>query len=155
MMLLSEALLWLARQHARPIGKSVVQSGALCRELFADMQYLIDNKSIQVSMDDQAGSIRIEKDLFRIVLANLIRNAFQNTASGTIAIVITDNSFAISNPVDTEDLAGTVRFGLGLQLVERIAAKLDWQFDFSLDHHSARVALRWNLSSVPASPQSS
>jgi signal transduction histidine kinase len=155
MMLLSEALLWLARQHARPIGKSVVQSGALCRELFVDMQYLIENKNIQVSMDDQAGSIRIEKDLFRIVLANLIRNAFQNTASGTVAIAITDDSFAISNPVDTEDLTETARFGLGLQLVERIAAKLDWQFDFSLDRHSARVVLRWNLSSVPVSPQSS
>lgn len=143
MILLSEALLWLARPSSRPIGKSIVWPGTLCGELLVDMQHLVENKRIQVSLNDQASSIRIENDLFRIVLANLIRNAFQHTSGGTITLVITDNSFVISNPVDAGSKPETVSFGLGLQLVERIASQLDWQFDFALDHQWACVTLRW------------
>lgn len=143
MILLSEALLWLARPSSRSIGKSIVWPGALCGELLVDMQHLVENKNIQVSLNDQASSIRIENDLFRIVLANLIRNAFQHTSGGTITLVITDNSFVISNPVDAGGKPETVSFGLGLQLVERIASQLDWQFDFALDHQWACVTLRW------------
>ena len=143
MILLSEALLWLARPSSRPIGKSIVWPGALCSELLVDMQYLVENKKIQVSLNDQASSINIEHDLFRIVLANLIRNAFQHTSSGTITLVITDNSLVISNPVDAAGKSETVSFGLGLQLVERIANRLDWQFEFVLDYPRACVTLRW------------
>ncbi|QPI65582.1 sensor histidine kinase [Vreelandella venusta] len=143
MILLSEALLWLARPSSRPIGKSIVWPGALCSELLVDMQYLVENKNIQVSLNDQASSINIEHDLFRIVLANLIRNAFQHTSSGTITLVITDNSLVISNPVDAAGKSETVSFGLGLQLVERIANRLDWQFEFVLDYPRACVTLRW------------
>lgn len=143
MILLSEALLWLARPSSRPIGKSIVWPGALCSELLVDMQYLVENKNIQMSLNDQASSINIEHDLFRIVLANLIRNAFQHTSSGTITLVITDNSLVISNPVDAAGKSETVSFGLGLQLVERIANRLDWQFEFVLDYPRACVTLRW------------
>lgn len=143
MILLSEALLWLARPSSRPIGKSIVWPGALCSELLVDMQYLVENKNIQVSLNDQASSINIEHDLFRIVLANLIRNAFQHTCSGTITLVITDNSLVISNPVDAAGKSETVSFGLGLQLVERIANRLDWQFEFVLEYPRACVTLRW------------
>ncbi|MGP5309998.1 sensor histidine kinase [Vreelandella alkaliphila] len=143
MILLSEALLWLARPSSRPIGKSIVWPGALCSELLVDMQYLVENKNIQVSLNDQASSINIEHDLFRIVLANLIRNAFQYTSSGTITLVITDNSLVISNPVDAAGKSETVSFGLGLQLVERIANRLDWQFELVLDYPRACVTLRW------------
>lgn len=143
MILLSEALLWLARPSSRPIGKSIVWPGALCSELLVDMQYLVENKNIQVSLNDQVSSINIEHDLFRIVLANLIRNAFQHTSSGTITLAITDNSLVISNPVDAAGKSETVSFGLGLQLVERIANRLDWQFEFVLDYPRACVTLRW------------
>jgi len=153
MIQLSESLLWLARQHGKPISQCDVRPGDLCRELLADMQYLVDSKTTEISMDDRAGTIRIEKDLFRIVLANLIRNAFQNTSGGTIAIVLTGDSLSISNPVDAQAIPETPGFGLGLQLVERIAGKLGWQFEFTLDHPWARVVLCWNPS--PLSPQSS
>lgn len=148
MLLLSEALLWLARQSSRPATRSLVNPAVLCEGLIADMRYLIEHKAIEIELQSQAEAIEIEGDLFRILLANLIRNAFQHAADGTITLSVTTTSVTIVNPVDRDSAPADACFGLGLQLVERIADKLGWQFSFVQQGAQARAVLCWGDQSL-------
>ena len=143
MILLTEALLWLARQSAEKIPLSRLDPVQVCEELIRDMHYLIEEKVIEVKLNAHSQLIEIEEHLFRIVVANLVRNAFQHSADGVILVTVTDHSLSIANPVEAGHAPSVQGFGLGLQLVDRIAAKLDWQFDFQLDSNKAFVSIRW------------
>lgn len=143
--LLSEALLWLARQSSRPATRSRVEPRVMCESLMAEMRYLIEHKRIDVEIQSQVAAIEIEADLFRIVLANLIRNAFQHSVEGEIKLSVTATSLMIVNPLAVDSVPDDVCFGLGLQLVERIADKLGWTFSFSLQCDKAQAVLAWSV----------
>ncbi len=143
MILLTEALLWLSRQSTDEVQLNYLYPGNICRELIEDMRYLIEGRSITIELADHSKEIAIQKDLFRIVSANLIRNAFQHSASGVIVINVEENELVIKNPIDDDTLPSEPSFGLGLQLVERIAKKLNWDFEFQVIQNQARVRLSW------------
>lgn len=143
MILLSNALLWLSRQTNRKIEKTKVIPTKICQELMRDLNYLISGKDIKVDINGNDESIVIEEDLFRIILANLIRNAYQHSAPGIVSIQINRKSLSISNPIEQESSNPVQSFGLGLQLIERIAIKLDWKFNLKLEYNQAIVKLIW------------
>lgn len=143
MIRLTEALLWLGRQSSHMPSKTIIHPALVCSELIEDMRYLIDEKQLQVQLDADAHSLAIEEPLFRIVLANLIRNAFQHSAQGVILVNITERCVTITNPVEPVPEPSVSNFGLGLQLVERITAKLAWQFDAQIGDTKAVVSVRW------------
>ena len=66
----------------------------------------------------------------KIVVGNLIRNAFQYTHSGTIHIYFEENSIVIKN-INTQelDLPFQDSFGLGQDLTEKICKKLGWHLE--------------------------
>jgi signal transduction histidine kinase len=79
--------------------------------------------------------------LCRIVLSNLIRNAFEHTLSGTVCVqqnelhlVITNTSSGLSNDyqkVRERDLSHGQGFGIGLDIVKKIADQQKWQLQLS------------------------
>ncbi|MCG8668026.1 MAG: HAMP domain-containing histidine kinase [Pseudomonadales bacterium] len=156
MISLSDALLWLARESERPIQKNRVDIASLCGQLTKDHEYLLHDKDITIQIQGSAEPLMIEDALLSIVLANLIRNAFQYTADGDISIEAGANKVTISNPIFTSDIEpdspsesiesrnNEPSFGLGLQLVERICEKLGWHFDLQLDASLATVTLQFD-----------
>jgi hypothetical protein len=63
----------------------------------------------------------------RIVICNLIRNAFQHTWRGKVCITQSGNNVEISNDMLEDNGAEPdLGFGLGLQLTEQLCAKLGW-----------------------------
>jgi signal transduction histidine kinase len=134
MRLLSSTLLWLARESEQPIEKSRVDAGSLCEQIIQDHRYLLENRAVEIQTRIDVETLEIESDLLAIVIANLIRNAFQHSVEGVINLEMSEHVFTITNPtshVVAKDDSTRVGYGLGLQLVQRICKKLQWHFDFS------------------------
>lgn len=143
---LSAALLWLARESEQPIDKSEVQVRELCNQIIDDHRYLLSNRDVDIRLNINVDTLEIEADLFAIVIANLVRNAFQYSTDGAIELKIAGNGLVISNPIDRKANDNTTGsgFGLGLQLVERICQKLQWQFSFEKTETTVLVIIDWN-----------
>ncbi len=140
---LSTALLWLARESESPIDKSQVDIRQLCEQVIDDHRYLLESRDITIRVNVEIDALLIESDLFSIVLSNLVRNAFQHSADGTIDIEISKRGLRIANPVKTGSSREVSGFGLGLQLVQRICLKLDWQFSFNKEGRQVVVTVFW------------
>jgi signal transduction histidine kinase len=137
---LSTALLWLARESDRPIEKSQVDVHTLCDQIIDDHRYLLLERDVRIRFTAHIECLEIESDLFSIVITNLIRNALQHSANGTVDIEISASDIRVVNPTkeefhDTTDSG----FGLGLQLVQRICSKLAWKFNYRSEQGSVDV----------------
>ena len=144
---LSAALLWLARESERPVDKSCIAVRDLCEQIINDHRYLLNNRQIDICSDISVDTLHIESDLFSIVVANLVRNAFMYSANGVIELKVSANGLHIANPVQAEARSEKYNyspgFGLGLQLVQRICSRLDWQFVFAVEQDFFIVTIAW------------
>ena len=132
---LSETLLWLHRPSKRLLEPQTVDLHALVVKLVEENRYLLVGKAVTVEVTGEAASrVIAPRTPCRIVIANLVRNAFQYTHAGRIELHIGAGEITIQNSnapdVDNQvtDTAEDYGFGLGLQLVERICARLGWAF---------------------------
>lgn len=132
---LTETLLWLNRPSERLLDPRPIDLHALVLKLVEENRYLLHGKAITVEVTKGTTSGVIAPGTpCRIVIANLIRNAFQYTHTGVIELHIGAGEITIrnSNATDVDnqvtDTAEDYGFGLGLQLVERICARLGWAF---------------------------
>ena len=132
---LSETLLWLHRPSKRLLEPQTVDLHALVLKLVEENRYLLVGKAVTVEVTGEAASrVIAPRTPCRIVIANLVRNAFQYTHAGRIELHIGAGEITIQNSnapdVDNQvtDTAEDYGFGLGLQLVERICARLGWAF---------------------------
>lgn len=141
---LSDTLLWLARESNKTIPKKHISITECCRKIITEHSYLINDESITVELSNTDYVINIEDELLRIVLSNVIRNAYQYTFSGRIGIETHEDYITVSNTVDTEEETDTQSFGLGLQLVEKIAQKINWSFDFTIKNNTAIAVINWH-----------
>jgi len=160
----TEALLWLSReddpkgsQPALLPEQSVITANdvhVILTELVEQLGYLIEGRDINVVISMNCQEIELyDPTLVRIVLTNLIRNAFEHTFEGQITIEvdhaeirIVDTGIGLSgeaNPIK-RGASGRDSFGLGLDIVSRIAAKKSWML--SLDRNSyggCTATLNW------------
>lgn len=155
MIQLSNTLLWLARESDQTLSDSKLKPqradiSLICSQLIEDHYYLL-HPDIKVQSNYQIKTLCIEVPLLSIVMANLIRNAFENSTQGPIEILITSHFFSIRNPI-SPDFSGLLDepqnqkgFGLGLQLVQRICDKVAWQFDFQQSQTAATATIRWSI----------
>jgi signal transduction histidine kinase len=130
MQYLTETLLWLSRTEMEALPGTEFELDRVLAELVEEMQYLLDRKAVDLDIETSTCSVCLPEFPVRIVLGNLIRNAFQHTWEGTITIRQQGNSVVIRNPqtsadTDQQDLG----FGLGLQLTDQLTRKLGWHYE--------------------------
>lgn len=148
MIQLSDTLLWLATENGKKLHPQQADVSQLCSQLIEDHRYLL-HPDIKIQQDYQAQTLCIEVPLLAIVMANLIRNAFENSHQGPITVKLTSQSFSIYNltkPVlSSEDNASLnpTGFGLGLQLVQRICHKMTWDFNCQQSDQDIKVTVYW------------
>ncbi|MCC2616580.1 HAMP domain-containing histidine kinase [Aestuariibacter halophilus] len=87
------------------------------------------NLSVQVQ-DTVTTSLILPPDVVTVVLSNLLANAFSHCNCGpgnpgTISISATEQGVIVSNPFDPA--SPTPGFGLGMQIVEQLLARFDYQ----------------------------
>ncbi|MDC0609534.1 HAMP domain-containing histidine kinase [Vibrio sp.] len=126
---LCDTLLWLNRREYKNLSRSSVDLGALIEQLTFELNYLIKNKEVTLSINAQHSSHTLSCILARIVLGNLIRNAFQHTYSGTIQINHKNDWVLIRNQNSEEfEEKASLGFGLGLELTKQIIKQYGWQY---------------------------
>lgn len=129
---LTETLLWLSRDSGDRPANQPVRLDLLIEELVADLNYLVDKKDIELSVKTEPYELSVAAVPCRIVIANLMRNAFQHTLEGKVSVVQQGANVCIMNSaaqpelsVETPDLG----FGLGLRLSRELAAKYHWRYE--------------------------
>jgi signal transduction histidine kinase len=144
MQYLTETLLWLSRQEMQTLPCKVLELDKLLEELVDEMSYLLDRKEVSLQVDTTPCTTQLPEFPVRIVLGNLIRNAFQHTWEGCISIKQEGSTVIVFNPqspagVEQHELG----FGLGLQLTIRLTDKLGWKYvdDSTADTHHVSVVL--------------
>ncbi len=127
---LTETLLWLSRDEHDQLPAAPLRLDQELR-LYADEQrYLLERKAVTVEVTTEPLQLTLPATACRIVLTNLIRNAFQHTQTGQVQIsqhgsqVTIINHDSNSQSDDTEQLG----YGLGLALTERLCHRLGWRY---------------------------
>jgi signal transduction histidine kinase len=134
----TETLLWLSQEQS--IEKDNQQTLALVdidlnlmiNNLVEDNQYLLQSKNVVVSLKLSNSHVKAFETPCRLVLNNLIRNAFQYTAEGEVNIECSEGFVIVENVNKSEgalDYSGAdYGYGLGLRLVDKIVKKMAWQY---------------------------
>lgn len=139
----TEAILWLAVDRYSAPEKRTTDINKVITDLVEDNKSIITSKNIEVDLQlSPSPSVEIETVLVQITLDNIIRNAFQHCDDGKVKIKTNGQTVEVTNHNPTfghgsEDgnVTATMQtggFGLGLALVERIATKQNWCFEFNL-----------------------
>nr|WP_320051176.1 HAMP domain-containing sensor histidine kinase [uncultured Desulfuromonas sp.] len=140
----TETLLWLSRQETEEsLPQNTIDLEQLIQLLVAELSYL-SNDAITTRVETAPCLIRVSEPAARIVLSNLLRNAFQHTYQGTITITQTGNRVEICNFQESgADHEENLGFGLGLQLTAQLTAKLGWDYknEATPDGHQVLITL--------------
>jgi len=137
-----EALLWLSREGASINRQASFVVLPVVRDTIEQNRKMIAGKPVDINLVARADpALEVPPPLFQIALANLIRNAVDHTANGTITVYVHDDRVVVSDSgegIAQNDLSavtqphvsgsGSKGFGLGLTIVKRLCDRLNWQF---------------------------
>lgn len=141
---LTETLLWLSREHEAAPRQRSVQLTEFVNSLQEDLAYLLQDKQVEVICDyaPDLPSQVLPITPLRIVVSNLLRNAFQYTHAGKVYVQLSAEVFCIENHEYTDNvLDHDNSFGLGLMLVKRICERLDWSLEIVFLEGGVRARL--------------
>ncbi|MEL0630030.1 HAMP domain-containing sensor histidine kinase [Psychromonas aquatilis] len=141
---LTETLLWLNRKSDKSIPLKHFSIGLLTSQLAAESNYLLNGKNIEVDIQTDDQEYLLPEVLCRIIINNLIRNAFQHTNEGKIIITQIDKKLVIHNQnISQSQIKNELGFGLGLELTERLVKHYDWQYTTIAEQDSHYVEVNF------------
>ncbi|KJY93624.1 histidine kinase [Vibrio neptunius] len=127
---LTETLLWLNRQEDKTLPFSDFAMGDLVNQIGHELEYLLLGKEVKVSIKADTTQHSLPHSLCRIILTNLVRNAFQHTYQGEVIIEQSGSRLIITNDnVSQGDGEKELGFGLGLELTERLIKQYSWYYN--------------------------
>ncbi len=134
--LLIETLLWINRQSDNLPRAEQIDLRAELDGIVENYRYLLDDRPVALQVDGRDVSVHAPAAAVRIVLSNLVRNAFQYTVDGDVRIAVSTNQVFVENSTAPQDAGQhTSRpddhdgFGLGLELVALICGRFGWRCD--------------------------
>jgi two-component sensor histidine kinase len=146
MQLIAETLLWMSRERPEPLPEEDIDLSALVGELIDKHRYLIGNRDIELLVDIHSEPCRLPPTACRIVIGNFLRNALQYAEEGQVEISFNYPRLVICQPHQggqAREESSDYGYGLGLQLMRQLCAKLGWQIDVILEQQRFTVALEF------------
>ena len=149
---LTETLLWLAKDDEQVLPHQNIDIGNIIHQLSDDLAYLLNGKSVTVHCEIGTERRYLPETASRIIIGNIIRNAFQHTDCGEVNIslqgytlTVENNEYGESEYADlsseySNDLTDT-GYGLGLKLISKLTAKLGWTFEAGTTASGYKVRL--------------
>ncbi|WP_414931270.1 histidine kinase dimerization/phospho-acceptor domain-containing protein [Vibrio europaeus] len=144
-----ETMLWLVRKTETAPEEQEISISSMLNEIEEEFRYLVNSEDVTIVTDyAHAPTLILPVTPFQIVVANLVRNAFQYTYSGIIRIYFENNSIIVEN-VNTQEIGEQFKdgFGLGQDLTKKICHKLGWRLETTEvnDHFTAQLHLPINV----------
>ncbi len=150
MKLISETLLWLNKAAKEAPQAVMTNFSTLTDECMQELAYLLKDKPIQVESQLQGGMLYLPETPLKIVIANLIRNAYQHAHSGRINIACDNLGFCIENHNDNTVTNNTdSSFGIGLVLTKKICNCLGWHLNIKMGDTTTVASLNWGDTLTP------
>lgn len=146
---LMQTVLWLSKDTQDTPEAQEVALDELIGQIVEENNYLVANKDVDVNSQLITVDAKVPAALCSIVMTNLIRNAYQYTHQGEIAIELTADFVRVTNRCTQEHQQSTLAveeygFGLGIELVKRASEKLAWRFESTDVSGGRRVTLYFN-----------
>lgn len=138
-------LLTLAREENIEADMKNIKLLPLIEQSIIDQNHLINNKPIQVEVNNNCDvEVYSQAGMLTVLLDNLIGNAFQYTQQGKVTIEVHDKTLivadtgpgieaSISDKVTDPAVKGnqSTGYGFGLSIVKRLCDHQGWLFTFS------------------------
>ncbi len=153
MLATTECLLWLWSGKQRDLEVASFDVRGLVAQTVNMNQYLLQHKTVQVALKIPDGlSYTCENKLLKMVLENLVRNAFQYTQSGDVHICANEHGLEVINHYIEEDSQPQERaqnqkqaedygYGVGLFLVEKICEQKGWSITVTQNRGTFKVSM--------------
>jgi signal transduction histidine kinase len=141
---LSETLLWLSREDLEDLPVQTFDLAELINEVVETLGYLLNQKDVSIELITEPFTLTIPKTACQIVIANLIRNAFQHTWEGKVFIEQHADTVMITNhckQFEVDQKSGDQGFGLGLRLTAELCEKLQWDYQNQTQPDGHKVSL--------------
>jgi signal transduction histidine kinase len=137
-----EALLWLSRESEVEVDYVLCNLMEFIQKAIQDNSYLAEGKHIATHFTGEGAVIKTNPVFLQIILNNLLRNAYQNTAEGDIKIEFIGNSIVIENDsLTVSPDKKMIGFGIGLVLVDKLVQKLGINYSVENLANGRRVYL--------------
>jgi len=138
-------LLTLAREEHTEVDKKHIKILPLIEQSIIDQNHLINNKPIQVTVNDNCNvEVYAQSGMLTVLLDNLIGNAFQYTQQGKVTIEMQDKTLIVADtgpgiePSISENITDpavkgsqSTGYGFGLSIVKRLCKQQGWLLTFS------------------------
>jgi signal transduction histidine kinase len=138
-------LLTLAREEHTEVDKKHIKILPLIEQSIIDQNHLINNKPIQVEVNDNCNvDVYAQSGMLTVLLDNLIANAFQYTQQGKVIIEMQDKTLIVADtgPGIQQSISGNITepavkgsqstgYGFGLSIVKRLCEHQNWLFTLS------------------------
>lgn len=136
-------LLILAREEHAAVTNRRIPLMPIVEKAILDNRLLLEGKQISIEVDDSClVNVNADPDILKVVLDNILSNAFKYTESGAVALsfcegklVISDTGPGIDPAISSHVLTAGVKgqqstgFGFGLSIVKRLCEHQGWQME--------------------------
>lgn len=141
---LIETLLWVGRGTVDDLPEEKIRLDLLIEDLAHSLNFLLKGKEIKVTLDIRPTTVSVAETPLRIVLSNLIRNAYHHSAGGKISIKQNQGQITITNSCSDSPCSPDSSFGFGLHLTSKLVRKMRWTYlhQTSSTEHSVTVNIR-------------
>lgn len=141
-------LLHLAREEHADAKKAPVKLLPIIEQSIISHGYLLDDKQVEVEVSDSCNAtVVVQKGMLKVLLDNLLSNAFQYTEMGMVKVSFTGNTLTIedtgpgieqgiSEDVTKPAVKGSqsTGYGFGLSIVKRLCEHQQWKLDVVSQH---------------------
>lgn len=144
MQLIAETLLWMSRERPEPLPEADIDLSDMVGELIEKHRYLIGKRDIELIIDIHNEPCRLPATACRIVIGNFLRNALQYAEEGKVEISFKYPRLLITNHIreaKPQEQSSDFGYGLGLQLMHQLCAKLGWQIEVIREQQRFTVIL--------------
>lgn len=152
---IAETLLWMSRELPEALPEEAIDMSGLVNELIQEHRYLIGKRDIELMLDISNTPCRLPPTACRIVVGNFLRNALQYADDGSVEIHFEHPRLRILNRIrNTEQVepSSDYGYGLGLELMRQLCARLGWRIDVVTEEQHYSVTL--DFEGAPDSPAS-
>ncbi|WP_281557346.1 HAMP domain-containing sensor histidine kinase [Thalassomonas sp. RHCl1] len=133
-------LLALAREEQTAVAKESLALLPMIEQSIIDHSHLLEGKPVDVHLDDSCNTqVFAQQGMLKVLLDNLLSNAFQYTDSGEVSVSVIDGQLTIADtgPGIEQGISASVLepnvkgsqstgYGFGLSIVKRLCEHQGW-----------------------------